>query len=47
MAFENFALLRFFIDVIEEGSISGAARAHNISRLRRAEKCVSLKTSLG
>lgn len=47
MAFENFALLRFFIDVIEEGSISGAARAHNISLPAASRKMRQLENVFG
>ena len=47
MNFGNFALLRFFIDVIDEGSISGAARTHNISIPAASRKMRQLEHLFG
>ncbi|EEW9678015.1 TPA: LysR family transcriptional regulator [Enterobacter hormaechei] len=47
MNFGNFALLRFFIDVIDEGSISGAARTHNISLPAASRKMRQLEHLFG
>jgi len=47
MPFDNVALLRFFVDVVEAGSLSAAARAHHISLPAASRKLRQLESTLG